>query len=78
MEEMRKCILLPRPAMLALTLALLLVRVCRKDDEYLPSIAPTDPDDDEDDDSMPRVGVSRQITAGADVMKDFQGTGDVC
>ena len=62
----------------ALTPALLLIRVCRKYDEYLPSIAPTDPDEDEEDYRIPRVGVSKQITAGTDIMKDFQGTGDVC
>ena len=50
--------------------------VHRKYEGYLTSIAPTDPDEDEEEYSVSKG--PKSITATADVLKDFQGNGDVC
>jgi hypothetical protein len=48
----------------------------KKYEGYLTSIAPTDPDEDEEEYSVSKG--PKSITATADVLKDFQGNGDVC
>ena len=49
---------------------------CRRYEGYLTSIAPTDPEEDEEEGGGPlTVGRSRPITAPADVLKDFEGSG---
>ena len=47
----------------------------RRYEGYLTSIPPTDYEDEEDDYSSKLAGKS--ITAPSDVLKDFQGTGNV-